>query len=84
MKLKPLAVLGLLLLVSLSIATLLAYFTRWQMAFRRGNSTTGISTFSEKQRMASAFIYQMGLLVAPTSTVAARVVAGRSQIEARP
>ena len=31
-KLKPLAVLGLLLLVSLSIATLLAYFTRWQMA----------------------------------------------------
>jgi hypothetical protein len=32
MKLKLLAVLGLLSLVSLSIATLLAYFTRWEMA----------------------------------------------------
>ena len=32
MKLKPLAVLGLLSLLSLSIAALLAYLTRWQMA----------------------------------------------------
>jgi hypothetical protein len=119
MKLKTLIVLGLLCLASLSVAMLLAYFTRWQTAIvgiipficglvgfllvllaliawglakargsagRRGRgrfylSTTRISIFSMGQHTASVFIYRTGLLGFPTSTVAAQMADGQSQIE---